>query len=94
MHTFSYGSVPDGPRRRIHVVRVVDGMLSIEEIDDLIGKMRERMLAGYGEQLPVIVVVQGDSKETLRLFGDSHDVARVRAAMFNAAISWNPIDLE
>ena len=41
-----------------------------------------------------VVVVQGGSKETLRLFGDPHSVTRVRAAMFNASVSWTPIELE
>ena len=32
-------------------------------------------------------------KETLRLFGDFYLTSRVRAAMFNAALSWRPLDL-
>jgi hypothetical protein len=40
------------------------------------------------------VLVQGDSKEDLRLFGESHAVARVRAALFNAAVSWSPLQLD
>ena len=43
----------------------------------------------HGEQEAAIVVVQGDTKETLRLFGEPYAVARVRAAMFNAAIRWS-----
>jgi hypothetical protein len=38
-------------------------------------------------------VVQGDAKDTLRLFGVPYSVNRVRAAMFSAAIRWAPIDL-
>jgi hypothetical protein len=41
-----------------------------------------------------VVVVKGDSKETLRLHGTPHYVGRVRAAMFNAAINWRPIELD
>src|SRR5262245_35110362 len=48
------------------------------------------MLSRHGEQTPAIVVVQGTTRETLRLFGDSYAVALVRAAMFNGAISWSP----
>jgi hypothetical protein len=40
------------------------------------------------------VIVQGDSKETLRLFGETHAVGRVRAALFNAAVSWSPLQLD
>jgi hypothetical protein len=32
-------------------------------------------------------------KETLRLFGDPYAVAHVCAAMFNAAIRWQPFEL-
>src|SRR5437764_15425040 len=38
--------------------------------------------------------VQGDTKETLRLFGDSHAVGVVRAALFNAAIAWSALELD
>ena len=41
-----------------------------------------------------VVVVQGDSKETLRLYGEPYAVARVRAAMFNAAIAWQEFALD
>jgi hypothetical protein len=30
----------------------------------------------------------------LRLHGDAHCVTRVRAAMFNAALNWTPIQLD
>jgi len=40
-----------------------------------------------------VVVVQREGKETLRLFGDPYAVAQVRAAMFNAAIRWQPFEL-
>jgi len=55
--------------------------------------MREK-LQNRGDYAADIVVVQGAGKETLRLHGAPHAVARVRAAMFNAAISWQPIELE
>ena len=55
--------------------------------------MRERMLAKRGVQYADIVVVQESSKETLRRFGDYYySPSRVRAAMFNAALSWRPLD--
>jgi hypothetical protein len=54
--------------------------------------MREKMLA-RGETAAEIVVVEGAAQETLRLHGAPYAVTRVRAAMFNAAISWQPIDL-
>ena len=50
-------------------------------------------LAKHGVQYADLVVVQGSSKETLCLFGDSYSTSRVRAAMFNAALSWHPLDL-
>ena len=56
--------------------------------------MRERALAKHGEPDAAVVVVQGDSKETLRLFGEPYAVARVRTAMFNAAIAWREYELE
>ena len=55
--------------------------------------MREKMLA-RGESAADVVVVQGEAKETLRLYGAPYAVTRVRAAMFNAAISWPPIELD
>jgi hypothetical protein len=38
-----------------------------------------------------VVLVHGDSKEALALFGAPDSVRLVRTAMFNAAISWKPI---
>jgi hypothetical protein len=55
--------------------------------------MRQHALSRYGHQAADVVVVQGGSKETLRLIGDPHCVTRVRAAMFNASVSWTPIEL-
>jgi hypothetical protein len=34
------------------------------------------------------------SIETLRLFGEGHAVTVVRAALFNAAIAWSPLQLD
>jgi len=73
----------------IHVVRVLDELLDLQEINEVASKMREQMLAKYRVQYADIVVVQGSSKETLRLFGDTYSTSRVRAAMFNAALSWH-----
>ena len=87
-----YGAVREHPRKVIHVLRVVDDLLEPEEADDLAEAMRERALA-RGEQDAAVVVVQGDSKETLRLFGEPYAVARVRTAMFNAAVSWRDFEL-
>ena len=89
-----YGAVREHPRKVIHVVRVIGAPLEVEDIDEIGARMRERALARHGEADAAVVVVQGDTKETLRLFGDSYSVGRVRAAMFNAAIRWTAIDLE
>ena len=89
-----HGIVPDRPRRAIHVVRVLDAILEFPEIDDISERMRARALSKYGEQTPNVVIVQGETKETLRLFGDAHAVNRVRAALFNAALNWSPLDLD
>ena len=89
----SYGVVRDAPRRVIHAVRVHDEILDTPEIADLAERMRER-LASRGETLADVVVIQGDAKETLRLFGETYSVNRVRAALFNAALSWAPIELD
>jgi hypothetical protein len=52
------------------------------------------LLAHRGESSADVVMVQGDAKETLRLFGTPYSVNRVRAAMFSAAIRWTPIELD
>lgn len=56
-------------------------------------RMREHALSKYGEQSPTVVVVQGDSKETLRLFREPFAVTRVRTAMFNVALRWRDFAL-
>jgi hypothetical protein len=89
------GIVSDRHRRVIHVVRVVDDILDLPEIDELGERMCARILAKHGDQTPNVVVVQGDTKETLRLFGQGHAVKVVReAALFNAAIAWSPLEID
>ncbi|MGB6348464.1 MAG: hypothetical protein WBG10_00400 [Pseudolabrys sp.] len=91
-HRLSYGTVRESQRQVIYAVRVHDVFLELDEIDDIVSRMRER-LAHRGEPSADVVVVQGDAKETLRLFGTPYSVNRVRAAMFGAAIRWTPIEL-
>ena len=88
----TYGTVRKSPRKVIYAVRVHEALLQPYEVDDLAARMRER-LAHRGEPSAEVVVVQGDAQETLRLIGLPYSVSRVRAAMFNAAIRWIPIDL-
>ena len=90
----AYGSVQDRPRKVIHVVRVVDDILAPDQIHDVEERMRQHALSRYGDQAANVVVVQGRAKETLRLFGEPHCVTRVRAALFNAAVIWSPIELD
>ncbi len=90
---FSCGIVRDSPRNVIYAIRVHDVSLDLHEIEDVTARMRER-LAHRGEGSADVVMVQGDTKETLRLFGMPYSVNRVRAAMFSAAIRWTPIDLD
>ena len=89
-----HGIVSDRSRHVIHVVRVLDDILNLPEIEEVADRMCARALARHGEQTPNVVVVQGDSKETLRLFGESHALAVVRAALFNVAIAWSPLELD
>lgn len=89
-----HGVVFDSPRQIIHVVRVVDEILDLAEINDIAEKMRNYALSRHGEQAANVVVVQGGTKETLRLFGDTHTKTLVRAALFNAAVSWSPLTLD
>jgi hypothetical protein len=89
-----HGTVRDGPRQVIHVVRVVDKILEFPEVDDVMEKMRAHVLSKSGEQDPNIVIVYGDRRETLRLVGETHAVTRVRAALFNVAVTFSPLRLE
>ena len=88
------GILSDRGRHVIHVVRVLDDILDLPEIDEIRERMRARILAKHGDQTPNVVVVQGDTKETLRLFGEGHSIAVVRAALFNAAIAWSPLQID
>ena len=89
-----HGTVRDGPRQAIHVVRVVDKILEFSEVDDIAAKMHAHILSTSGEQDPNIVIVHGNSRETLRLVGETHAVTRVRAALFNVAVAFSPLTLE
>ena len=89
-----HGVVLDHPGRPIHVVRVVDKILEFPEVDDIADKMRVHILSKSGEQDPNIVIVHGNSIETMRLVGETHAVTRVRAALFNVAVSFSPLTLD
>jgi len=89
-----HGTIRDGPRRVIHVVRVVDKILEFTEVDAIAEKMRAQILSKSGEQDPNIVIVHGDCRETLRLVGETNAVARVRTAMFNVAVTFAPLRLD
>jgi hypothetical protein len=91
--SFVYGTVRETQRTAIYVIRVKDEIIDPIEAIELAEQMREKMLS-RGEVATDVVVVQGDAKNTLRLHGTPYSVARVRAAMFNAAISWKPIELD
>jgi hypothetical protein len=91
--SYVHGTVRHAPKGMIHAVRVKEELLGLDEIDQLAARMRERIEA-RGEVTPEIVVVPGDRKETLALFGAPYAVNLVRAAMFNAAIRWTPIELD
>jgi hypothetical protein len=88
-----HGIVRDRPRQVIHVV-LADENLEFSEVDEIAEIMRAHILSKSGEQDPNVVVVHGESRETLRLVGDSHAVNRVRAALFNAAVAFSPLKLE
>lgn len=92
-YRLSYGTVRESARQAIYVLRVHGEILNPAEIDDLSERMRD-YVHSRGEIATDVVVVQGDAKETLRLFGNPYSVGRVRAAMFNAALRWAPIHLE
>ncbi|HEY7230463.1 MAG TPA: hypothetical protein VH558_08850 [Pseudolabrys sp.] len=89
----SHGIVRESPRHVIYALRVHDAVLELHEVDDIAARMRDR-LAHRGEGSADVVVVQGGGKNSLRLFGTPYSVNKVRAAMFNAAISWMPIELD
>jgi hypothetical protein len=91
--SYVYGTVRETRRTAIYAIRVRGELTDPLEADDIAERMRDKMLA-RGEVAADVVVVEGDTKETLRLYGTPYSVARVRAAMFNAAISWKPIELD
>ena len=91
-YQLEHATVRDTQRSPIHAVRIVDALLNPHELDELSEQLRHK-LSARGEPLANIVIVQGYSKETLRLHGDSYSVSRVRTAMFNAEISWGSFSL-
>jgi len=91
--SFVYGTVRVSQRTVIYAIRVKDDVIDAIEADEIAERMRER-IQSRGDFAADVVVVEGDSKETLRLYGIPYSVARVRSAMFNAAIAWQPIELE
>lgn len=93
-YRLAYAAVREHPRRVIHVVRIYDELLEDWELEELAEQMRERKLAKEGELAAPLVLVQGNSKETLRLYGEPYAVSRVRTAMFNAAVRWRPFALD
>ncbi|HEX5210532.1 MAG TPA: hypothetical protein VFW22_02205 [Pseudolabrys sp.] len=93
MRHYVYGTVRETRRSAIYAIRVKGDAVDPIEADEIAELMRDKMLA-RGESAADVVVVTGDDKATLRLYGAPHAVARVRSAMFNAAIGWAPIDLD
>ena len=89
----TYGTVRESKRNVIYAVRMHDAVLELHETEQVAGRMRD-WLAHRGESSADVVVVQGETKETLRLFGAPYSVNRVRAAMFSAAIQWMPIEFD
>ena len=89
---YVYGTVRDSRRNAIYAIRVQDDIIDAVEAEQIADLMREK-LQSRGE-MAADVVVQGHAKETLRLYGAPYSVNRVRAAMFNAAVSWQPIELD
>jgi len=86
----THGTLRESRWRAIHVVRVNGEILDAMEIEEIADSMRAR-LAHRGEPTAEVVVVQGDTKETLRLYGDPYSISRVRAALFNAAVTFVPM---
>jgi len=93
MRHYVYGTVRDTKRSAIYAIRVKNDTIDPVEAEGVAELMRDKLLA-RGESAAAVVVVTGDDKATLRLYGAPRAVARVRAAMFNAAIGWTPIDLD
>ncbi len=91
--SFVYGTVRDSQRTAIYVIRVKDDVIDAVEADVIAYRMRKHLQA-RGDFGADVVVVEGGGKETLRLYGIPYSVSRVRAAMFSAAISWSPIEMD
>ena len=85
------GIIRESKRRAIYLVRVRDALLDPMEAADLAERILERVQS-RGEMSADVVVMQGDSRETRRFFGHPYSVSLARAALFNAAVSWTPID--
>ena len=79
--------------RVTYVVRVQDEILEPFELENIAELMRDK-LAARGELMAEVVTMQGTSRETLRLSGSPYSVSLVRTALFNAAVSWSPINLD
>jgi translation initiation factor 1 (eIF-1/SUI1) len=92
LHQLTFATVRDSRRTAIYVVRINATNVDESDVSEVAERMRER-LESRGEIAADVVVVQGGAKETLRLHGSSYSVSKVRAAMFNAAITWQLIDL-
>jgi hypothetical protein len=89
-----YAIVVERQRKAIHVVRLLDRLVEPDEADELAAEAREYLLAKRGEQDADVVVMQGSTKDDFRLFGISSSTARVRTALFHAALSWSPLNLD
>jgi hypothetical protein len=92
-HQLVYCTVRESKHRVIYVVRVQDEILEPFELENIAELMRDK-LAARGELMAEVVTMQGTSRETLRLSGSPYSVSLVRTALFNAAVSWSPIDLD
>lgn len=90
---YTYGTVRETHRSAVFALRVLDGVIDADEAAEVAETMREWVLR-RGLSATDVVVVHGDSKETLALFGAPRSVRLVREAMFNAAIRWAPLELE
>ena len=90
---YLYGAVRATQRSAVFALRVVDDLIDAQEAADLAEAMRE-WVHRRGLSATDVVIVHGDSKDSLALFGDPHSVRLVREAMFNAAIRWAPLQLD
>jgi len=79
-YKLSYWIVKYQARKVVHVVRNTGDDLAMPEFNDVVEMERERMLSRHGEQTAAVAFAQGNTKETLRLFGDSYAVASPRCS--------------